>query len=247
MASVDAEEPPVRSGRRVSWGLVVAVAAGLLVLAAAGVLVMSLTDDALGLLEDPENEFAAYLVVSLLVMGDAVIAILPGETTLNVASVLASEDKLTLGLVIVAGAIGATVGDNILYWVARSVPGLRVRVARAQEDPRFERALEVIGRHESMLVIFCRYLPFVRWAVIAGMGVLPMPYRRFLVASVIGGVGWATYTCLVAYLIGTALDEFPLLSLVIAGVSSGVLVTAVYFVERRWSRRSGGPEHVRAH
>jgi membrane-associated protein len=238
MASVDAEEPPVRFGRRLSWRLVAAVAVGLLILAAGGMLVMSLTDDALGLLEDPEHEWAAYLLVSLLVMGDAVIAILPGETTLNVASVLASDGELTLGLVIVAGAIGAVVGDNVLYWVARSVPGLRARVAQTQEDPRFERALQLIGRHDSMLVIFCRYLPFVRWAVVAGMGVLPMPYGRFLVASVIGGVGWATYTCLVAYVIGTALDEFPVASIVVAGVSSGVLLAGVYFIETRRKRRS---------
>lgn len=228
-----------------SWRLVVALGAGLLVLAAGGLLVMSLTDDALGLLEDPGNEFAAYLTVTLFVLGDAVIAILPGETTLNVASVLASEDKLTLGLVIVAGAIGAVVGDNILYWIARSVPSLRSRVARAQEDPRFERALQVIGRHSSMLVMFCRYLPFVRWAVMAGMGVLPMPYGRFLVYSTIGGVGWATYTCLVAYVIGTALDEFPLASIVVAGVSSGVFVTVVFFVERHRSRRSDGGDAER--
>lgn len=225
-----------------SWKLAGAIIAVVLVLAGAGLLLMALTDNAMGLLKDPENELSAYLVVLFMVYGDAVIALLPGETTLNVASVSASDGELDLVLVIAAGALGAVLGDNTLYWIARSVPGLGARVKQAQEDERFTKALDLIGRHSSKLVVFCRFLPFVRWAVTAGMGALPMPYPQYLLWSTVGGVGWATYTCLMAYLIGIALDDFPLASIVISCVSSGLVVGTVFMLEKRRGAGREEPE-----
>jgi membrane protein DedA with SNARE-associated domain len=58
------------------------------------------------------------------------------------------------------------------------------------------------------------------------------PYRRFLVFSAIGGVAWATYTCVLAYWISTALADFPLASIVISGVVTTVLVGGVYVIDR---------------
>jgi hypothetical protein len=49
-----------------------------------------------------------------MVFGDAICALLPGETTLNAASTLAANGELELWLVIVAGAIGAIAGDSVI-------------------------------------------------------------------------------------------------------------------------------------
>jgi len=224
---------------RVHWSarLVVGVVGAVVVLAMGGVLLMSLTDKALGLLRESEEDVVAYVVVFIFLLGDSVSALLPGETTLNTASVLASQDELRLPLVIAAGALGATIGDNLLYWIARSVPGLQKRIRMAKEDPRFDQAISLIGRRAELLIMFCRYLPFVRWGVTASMGAIPIPYRTYLPWSVAGDIVWATYTCLVAYYIGTALDEYPLLSIVIASVSSTLLVAIVFVVERTRNRR----------
>jgi membrane protein DedA with SNARE-associated domain len=217
----------------VSWKLGATILAIVLLFAALGLFLMAISDNALGLLEDPSSDLAAYILVFGLVYGDAVVAIFPGETTLNVASTLASQDELELIFVILAGTLGAWLGDNTLYWIARSIPALRQKALEAQADERLKRPLELIGRHDRMLVVFCRFLPFVRWAVTAGMGALPMPYPRYALWSAIGDTAWAAYTCLVAYTIGTALDEFPIASIVIACMSSGVIVAGVYLLERK--------------
>jgi membrane protein DedA with SNARE-associated domain len=221
----------------VSWRLIAGVAGVVLLLAAAGLLLMALSDNALGLLDDPSSDLGAYLLVFAMVYGDAVVAVFPGETTLNVASTLASQDELELAAVIIAGALGAWLGDNTLYWIARSIPALRNKAQEAQADERLKPALELVGRHDRMLVVFCRFLPFVRWAVTAGMGALPMPYGRYAAWSAIGDIAWTVYTCLVAYWIGTALDEFPIASIIIASVSSGIIVGTIFVIERR--RRRG--------
>ncbi len=152
--------------------------AAVLGLACIGLLLMALSDNAFGLLDDPGDDAGTYFAVFALVFGDAMVAIFPGETTLNTASVLASDGELELGLVIIAGFLGAWLGDNVLYWVVRSVPGFHSRVEKAQEDERFKRIAEIVTQSSFVLVIVCRFLPFVRWAVIAGMGALPMPYGR---------------------------------------------------------------------
>jgi membrane-associated protein len=226
--------------QKVPWNAIGGIVAVLLALGTIGILLMAVTDDAMGTLEDPSSDAAAYALVFLFVYGDAIVAVFPGETTLNVASTLASQDELELSLVIVVGAVAAWLGDNTLYWVARSIPAVRERARQAQEDERFKEGLRLIGRHSQILVMFCRFLPFVRWAVMAGMGALPMPYRSFAASTAIGAVAWSAYTCIVAYAIGTALDEFPLASIVIACASSAAIVGAVFFLERKRFRSSAG-------
>jgi len=76
-------------------------------------------------------------------------------------------------------------------------------------------------------------VPGVRFAVNVSMGVIEYPYRRFLLFSAIGGVLWASHTCLLAYWIGGALAGFPLASILISGVVTTVLIGAVYFIDRR--------------
>ena len=74
--------------------------------------------DVAGWLAEVPEEWA-YVLCFGLVWVDAVIPIFPGETTLNAASTLAAGGVLDLQLVIVAGALGAIVGDSSLFWIAR--------------------------------------------------------------------------------------------------------------------------------
>jgi membrane protein DedA with SNARE-associated domain len=202
-------------------------------LACIGALLMLLTDNALGLLDEPGDDAGTYFAVFALVFGDAVFAIFPGETTLNTASVLASNGELDLGIVIVAGFLGAWIGDNVLYWIARSVPILHTQIEQAQADERFKKIVALVNRSSFILVVVCRFLPFVRWAVVAGMGALPMPYGRFFIASTIGALAWSTYTCLMAYFIGTALADFPIASVAMACASSAILLGIGWAIWRR--------------
>jgi len=228
-----------------SWKLAAGIAVAILGLAALAVLMIALTDNALGLLRDPESAVGAYVVVFLLVFGDAVIAVLPGETTVNVAAVLASQGDLDLLPIILAAGLGATLGDNTLYWIARSTPWLRNRAAELQNDERVEKGVSLLGRRAPLLIMFCRFLPFVRWAVTVSMGAIRMPWSRYLLFSALGDSAWAVYTVLIAYVIGSALEEYPIASMVIAGVSSGVLVSLVYMLESR-SRNGEQPSDAQS-
>jgi len=225
--------------RRAIFWIVVTLSAAI-ILAVTGAILYSLFDDEV--VKGSEGSLA-YLAVFALVFCDAIIPIFPGETTLNAASVLASQGTLELKLVIVAGALGAILGDSALYWIARTGPRtLKARLeATSEKDERVAKGLALLGRSAPLLIACGRFVPGVRFAVNVTMGVIEYPYRRFLLFSAIGGMLWASYTCLLAYWIGGALAGFPLASILISGVVTTVLIGAVYLIDRRRRTNETGP------
>jgi membrane-associated protein len=180
----------------------------------------------------------AYLTVFALVFGDAVIPILPGETTLNAASTLAAQGFLELGWVMVAGAAGAVLGDSALYWIARRNRGRMERqLTAAMANEKVATAMEVIGSSAASLLVFGRYVPGLRFVVNATLGLAGHPYGEFLRWSAVGGVAWSIYICGVAYAVGTALVDNPLAAVIVAGLASSVAVAIVFVVVARRVRR----------
>jgi membrane protein DedA with SNARE-associated domain len=222
--------------RRTTFWLVLALV-GLLMVPIVSTIVFSLLDEdgAFGLIGSVDDEVVAYFTVFGLVFADAIVPIFPGETTLTTASVAASNGELELALVIVAGALGAILGDSALYWISRTGPTrLKQRLeAASKKDERVASGLDLLGRSGPLLIACGRFVPGVRFAVNAMMGMTEYPYRRFLLFSAIGGTAWAIYTCVLAYLVSTALADFALASIVISGLITSVLVGGVYWIDRR--------------
>jgi membrane-associated protein len=183
----------------------------------------------------------AYLAIFLLIVGDAVCAVLPGETTLNAAATLAAQDVLNLGLVMIAGAAGAICGDSTLYWIARwNRKRLQRQLDAALSHEKVAKAVDFMGSSAPILLVFGRYVPGMRFVVNATFGLAAHPYRHFLLWSAIGGITWSIYTCSLAYLIGTALAGFRLASVMISGAVTTVAIALVYLAVRRRQAASPG-------
>ena len=180
------------------------------------------------------SEEWAYALCFLLVWFDAVVPIFPGETTLSAASTLAADGGLELALVMVAGALGAIVGDSSLFWLARTnADRVRGQLDRALENPKLRAGWDALDRSPGLLIVAGRYVPGMRFAVNASMGLSDISYRRFLPWSVLGGVLWSVYTCALAYKVATTLSGFPIASLVISSLITSAALVAIYFVDRR--------------
>jgi membrane-associated protein len=199
--------------------------------------------DAFSLVDESSGDWA-YLAVFLLVFADAICPVFPGETTLNAASTLAAQGVLDLGLVMVAGALGAMVGDSTLYWIARLFgQRFQARLTAATENPKLRAALQFLGSRASVLLVAGRFVPGVRFAVNATLGLSSYRYPAFLLWSAIGGTVWSVYTCALAYLVGTSLADFPLASVIISGLITTVALCAIFLVVRR-SRNPAPSEAV---
>lgn len=208
---------------------------GVLVALAAVLVVLQLIDEGDGLsLLDGDAAERSYLAVFLLIAMDAVVPIFPGETTLNAAATLAAQGSLDLSTVIAVGALGAIVGDSALFWIARRFSSrVEPQLERARKNEKIAAALAFLDTSAPLLIIGGRYVPGMRFVVNATMGLSRMAYRRFLPWSVIGGIAWSVYTCLLAYWIGTAIADYPLASIVISGLVTTVILGAIFLVARR--------------
>jgi L-cystine uptake protein TcyP (sodium:dicarboxylate symporter family) len=124
---------------------------------------------------DEVSEQWAYVLCLLLVWFDAVIPIFPGETTLAAASTIAAGGGLTLGLIMLAGALGAILGDSSLFWIARkSAAKMQRHRDTALENPKVRIAWESLDRSPGLLNWRC-------WCCLAGAIV-----RRSLRSSCFG-------------------------------------------------------------
>jgi membrane protein DedA with SNARE-associated domain len=147
----------------------------------------------------------AYVLLALLVGGESAGVPLPGETALITGSILASQGKLWLPLVIAIAAAAAIVGDNIGYELGRNgARRLLTRPGRFEERRQafLERGEAFFARHGGKTVLFARWLPFLRVTAAWLAGANRMPWPRFFAWNALGGISWAISVGVFAYFAG---------------------------------------------
>jgi membrane protein DedA with SNARE-associated domain len=152
-----------------------------------------------------------YGLVTLLVFGEAALFIgfvLPGETAVLVAGVVASQGHVNVvvvaALVVVAAIAGDSVGYVVGHFYGESL--MKLPLLRSKRGA-LERALEGLRRRGPIYVFIGRFTAFLR-AVMPGLaGMSRMNYRRFLIANAAGGIIWGISFTLLGYFAGTALTR----------------------------------------
>jgi membrane protein DedA with SNARE-associated domain len=184
----------------------------------------------------------AYAVLFLLAVIDAVFPLVPSETSVITAGVVAASGNLTLALVIVAAAAGAFVGDNGAYMLGRRF-GVRARQRFATSDrarKRAEWAERQLTERGGQLIGVGRFIPGGRTAVTLAAGTLHYPWRRFIGFDAAAALAWALYASLLGYFGGHAFENSALKGLLLAlGIAFvGVAVTELVlrYLRRRKSR-----------
>jgi len=149
-----------------------------------------------------------YAILFLIVFfetGVVVTPFLPGDSLLFATGALAAAGVLDLGLVLMLLIAAAIIGDNMNYWIGRSV-GPRVFTADSRWLKR-EYLLQTkryYERHGGKTVVLARFMPIVRTfsPFVAGIG--RMSYPRFLAFDVGGGIFWVCGFGLLGYFFGNA-------------------------------------------
>jgi membrane protein DedA with SNARE-associated domain len=179
-----------------------------------------------------------YITVGLVIGVESLGVPLPGEIMLVSASLLASRQELDISPVWIgiSASTGAIIGDTIGYFIGRRVG-----------KPLFERLGRRFPKHFSPGHVALAERIFLRWGVYAVFfgrfiallrifagplaGALKMPYYKFLVANICGGIVWAGGTTAAVYSLGVVaeiwLKRFSWIGLVVAllaGLTIGWLV-----------------------
>lgn len=169
---------------------------------------------------------------------------LPGEIVLVSAALLSAKGVVDPVWVGVCASAGAIIGDSIGYAIGRK-GGMALFDRLGRRFPKhfgpahIAKAERYFARYGMWTVFFGRFIALLR--ILAGplAGALRMPYWRFLVANVAGGIVWAGGTTAVIYYLGVVAEKwlkgFSWVGLVLA-VMAGVGTT--WYVKRRAAKAS---------
>jgi membrane-associated protein len=185
----------------------------------------------------------AYGIIFVLAALDALVPLVPAETSVITAGVVASSGDLVLGLVIVAAAAGAAAGDNATYWVGKRY-GRRLRERRMTGEKAQRRiawADRQLKQRGGELIAVGRFIPGGRTAVCLSAGTLGYPWRRFVLFDALAAVGWALYAAFLGYFGGRAFEEEWKGLLLAVGIATAVAaaIEVVRWFRHRRQRRSG--------
>jgi membrane protein DedA with SNARE-associated domain len=181
----------------------------------------------------------AYAILFVLALLDAIVPIVPSETSVITAGVVAAAGDLSLPLVILFAGAGAVAGDNIAYFLGRRY-GTQIndRYFNSEKSKkRVEWAHKQVHERGGELIVIARFIPAGRTVVTLSAGTLEYPWRKFILFDVIAGVIWACYASLLGYLGGHAFEDQPwkglLLAFAIAFAVTGSVELVRWFLKRR--------------
>ncbi|WP_432000563.1 DedA family protein [Streptomyces sioyaensis] len=157
---------------------------------------------------------SVYLLVGVVIGLESLGIPLPGEIVLVSASILAAtQDHINPFVLGACASIGAILGDSagyligrkggqpLLHWAGRKFPKHFGPDHVAMAEAKFD-------KWGMWAVFFGRFIALLR--IFAGplAGVLRMPYWKFLIANVLGGIVWAGGTTALIYSVGIVAEPW---------------------------------------
>jgi len=181
----------------------------------------------------------AYAILFALALLDAIIPIVPSETSVITAGVVASQGDLNLMLVILFAAAGAIAGDNIAYFLGWRF-GRRINdrfFSSEKAKKRVAWAHRQVEERGGELIVVARFIPGGRTVVTLSAGTLEYPWRKFILFDTIAGFVWAGYAASLGYFGGKAFENAPwkglLLAFAIALAVTGSVELVRWYLKRR--------------
>lgn len=172
-------------------------------------------------------------------LGTAIAAAVEGEVAYIAAAALVANGQLNPVWVVIAGTIGAAVGDQAYFYLFRG------RLARwMARFPSLERSavplVALVRRHSTMMVLLIRFAPGLRVAITAACVYVEVPPLKFSILNGITALAWAVVLLVLVGWFGPAtLARFGLGGWKGALVM-GVAIVALLQLLSRFERRSMG-------
>jgi len=181
-----------------------------------------------------------YPVVGLSAAIDVLFPLVPSETIVITASVLAAQGDLLIWLIVPSVAIGAFIGDNLCYLLGRRIgdPIADRLFDDEKGQARLQWAEEALRRRGAILIGVGRFIPGGRTATTFAAGTLEMPYRQFATADALAASIWALYVSMLGYLGGETFKDSLWLPL-LTSFAGAMAVGAGFEVWRRLQSRRG--------
>ena len=151
---------------------------------------------------------AVILIIALL---DSVIPIVPSETTVIIGGVAAgiAGASYNVVFVIIAGAVGAFIGDNLSYQIGLRASGLVERRAAKKESTakKLKWAADQIEERGGLLLITARFIPGGRTILTLSSGLTKQSQTWFMGWVGVATIIWASYAAILGYVFGSQFED----------------------------------------
>jgi membrane-associated protein len=185
-------------------------------------------------------------VIFVIAFLDSVIPIVPSETTVIIGGVAVStgEAPYALWAVIIAGAVGAFLGDNTAYSIGNWwAPAFERRAARKQKFRiRLDWARAQIEERGGMLLITARFIPGGRTVLTLSSGITRQRRLWFMKWTLIAAIIWAVYAAGLAYIVGKPFKDDHTTAFLVAfgtAMAINVVIEVVRHVRKRDAHADG--------
>ncbi len=151
----------------------------------------------------------ALIVIVFAETGLLIGFFLPGDSLLVTAGLFAVNGHLELWSLFLFVSLAAIMGDAVGYFL-----GARTghRIFSREDSLLFHKkhlvsTKEFYDRHGGITIVLARFMPILRTfaPVVAGVG--NMPYGRFAVYNVMGGIGWVVSMTSIGYFLGKTIPD----------------------------------------
>jgi membrane protein DedA with SNARE-associated domain len=175
----------------------------------------------------------ACVVFALVFAEDALFIgfVIPGETAAVVGGVIAGKGGVPLAVMIAVVVSAAILGDTVGYEIGKHLgPRLTPSKIFDRKRPQLEKAQKFLRRRGGPAIFLGRFTAFFRAVMPALAGLSGMPYRRFALWNITGGVLWGSLFVTLGFLAGNLYEEVArtagsAAAAVVAAVAVAVLVT----------------------
>jgi len=165
---------------------------------------------------------------------------LPGDSVLFTAGFLASQNILSLPILIVTCFTAAVLGDSVGYAFGKRIGP---RLFKREDSILFHKknvvkAQQFYEKYGAKAIVIARFMPVVRTfaPIVAGIG--NMNYKRFVTFNFVGGVLWAIGLNLAGYFLGSLIPDVDkyLLPIVILIIVASVAPSIIHILKDPESR-----------
>ena len=160
-------------------------------------------------LDEVAGHWWFLFVIFGIAVADSVIPVVPSETAVIMGGVAAGNGSQNLFLVILAGATGAFLGDNLAYVLGRRFsPWINRRAeTRPKTAKRLEWARDQIKARGGPLLVTARFIPGGRTALTVTSGLTHQPQGWFARWIGVAAVVWATYAAGLGFVFGNRFKD----------------------------------------
>lgn len=149
-----------------------------------------------------------YIALAIIVFTETGLMIgffLPGDSLLVTAGLFAAKGDLNIVFLNALLMTCAVLGDATGYYIGWK---LGPALFRKEDSLLFKKkhlvaTHEFYERHGGKTIILARFVPVIRTFAPVVAGMAGMPYRRFALFNIIGGIGWVFSMTMIGYLLVT--------------------------------------------